>query len=228
MDPLAGSAWSAASTVAGFVASAPNATLMRFAEARLARSGNRAVDIGCGAGRNTIPLAESGWDVTGVDLSRPMLEAAVERARESGARDRIRFALAPMDALPIAHRSADLIVAHGIWNLAHSGAEFRRAVREAARIARPGASLFVFTFSRRTLRETAQPIAGESFVFTDFSGQPQVFLTGDQLTTELAAAGFVSDSAVPLTEHNLPRPGSLAARGVPVIYEAAYRFTDRS
>jgi ubiquinone/menaquinone biosynthesis C-methylase UbiE len=222
MDPLAGSPWSAASTVAGFVASAPNATLMRFSESR---PPGRAVDIGCGAGRNSIPLAEFGWDVIGVDLSRPMLAAAVERARDSKVRDRIGFALAPMDALPIADRSADLIVAHGIWNLARSGAEFRRGVREAARIARPGAGLFVFTFSRHTLRDTAQPIAGESFVFTDFSGQPQVFLTAEQLIGELAAAGFTPDSAVPLTEHNLPRPGTFVARGGPVIYEAAYRFT---
>jgi ubiquinone/menaquinone biosynthesis C-methylase UbiE len=223
MDPLAGSAWSAASTVAGFVASAPNATLMRFADSRWPHG--RAVDIGCGAGRNTIPLAEFGWEVIGVDLSRPMLEAAVERARDSNARDRIGFALAPMDALPIADRSADLIVAHGIWNLARSGAEFRRGVREAARIARRGAALFVFTFSRRTLRDTAQPIADETFVFTDFSGEPQVFLTAEQLTEELAAGGFTPDPAVPLTEHNVPRPGAFVARGGPVIYEAAYRFT---
>ena len=224
MDPLAGSAWSSATTVAGFVASAPNATLVRFAGLRRPDSGGLAVDIGCGAGRNTIPLAEAGWSVIGADLSRPMLEAAVARARESDARDRLAFALAPMDALPIADRSADLIVAHGIWNLARSGAEFRRGVREAARVARAGAALFVFTFSRRTLRETAQPIADESFVFTDFSGQPQVFLTADQLTAELASAGFAPDSAVPLTEHNVPRPGALSARAVPVIYEAAYRF----
>lgn len=210
--------------VAGFVASAPNATLMAFARTRLARTGMRAVDVGCGAGRNAIPLAELGWDVTGLDLSWPMLEAASERTRVSAASDRIRFALAPMHALPVAGGSADLIVAHGIWNLARSGAEFRRAVAEAARIARPGAALFVFTFSRRTVPEQASPAAGESFVFTEFSGQPQVFLTADQLLAELAAAGFAPDPAVPLTEHNVPRPGSLTGRGAPVIYEAAFRF----
>lgn len=214
--------------VAGFVASAPNATLIQFARARLLRSGSRAVDIGCGAARNTIPLAEAGWNVTGLDLSRPMLEAATERAAASAARHRIQFALSPMDKLPIADRSADLVVAHGVWNLARTSAEFRRAVREAARIARPDAALFVFTFSRRTLRPNAQPIAGESFVFTDFSGEPQVFLTEEQLNAELGAAGFVPDPAVPLTEHNVARSAALTARTVPVIYEAAYRYTGRT
>jgi hypothetical protein len=118
----------------------------------------------------------------------------------------------------------DLIVAHGIWNLARSGADFRGAVREAARAARPGAALFVFTFSRRTIAANASPVAGETFVFTQFSGQPQVFLTAEQLVDELEAAGFVPDDAVPLTEHNVPRPGSIRTGGAPVIYEGAFRF----
>ncbi len=225
MDPLAGSTWSAPGTVAGFAGSAPNATLMRFSAARLRQPGMRALDIGCGAGRNLLPLAEQGWDVIGVDLSGPMLEAAAERGRTSVARSRIRLALARMEALPVPSRSVDLIVAHGIWNLARSADQFRRAVREAARAARPGASLFVFTFSRRTLPDAARPVAGEPFVFTQFSGQPQCFLTAAQLAEDLASAGFVADDGVPLTEHNVPRPGAPRTGGPPVIFEAAYRYT---
>src|SRR3954468_4542809 len=106
MDPLAGSPWSTASTVAGFVASPPNATLMAFAQQRLVQPGLRALDIGCGAARNLLLLAEQGWDVIGVDLSRPMLAAA---DRFSGSRvpgfsgsgsgsGSLVLAMAPMDA----------------------------------------------------------------------------------------------------------------------------------
>src|SRR3954469_3901738 len=228
MDPLAGSSWSTPGTVAGFVASPPNATLLAYAERRLTSPGLRAIDIGCGAARNLLPLAEQGWDVVGVDLSRPMLAAAAERAHSSAAGGRITLAMAGMDALPMADASVDLIVAHGIWNLARSGTEFRAAVQEAARVARPDAALFVFTFSRRTLPTAALPVPGETFVYTQFSGQPQVFLTADQLTRELSRAGFTPDSAVPLTEHNVPRPGSLTARTAPVILEAAYRYTSKT
>ena len=45
------------------------------------------------------------------------------------------------------------------------------------RAAAPGARLFVFTVSRHTLPPEEQPVAGETFVFTRFSGEPQVFLT---------------------------------------------------
>lgn len=225
MDPLGGSPWSSASTVAGFAAAPANQTLLSFAADEIRRGGVRALDIGCGAARNAVPLARLGWIVVATDLSQPMLEAAAARAAEDGVAERLQLACAPMDALPVVDSSVDLIVAHGIWNLARSGEQFRGAVREAARVARRAAGLFVFTFSRHTLSEDARPVPGETFVFTQFSGQPQCFLTEAELLEELADAGFAPDPAVPLTEHNLPRPGSLRAGGTPVIYEAAFRFT---
>jgi SAM-dependent methyltransferase len=222
-DPLAGSSWSEPGTVAGFAQSSPNPTLMRFATDERRAGGRRAVDIGCGAGRNALPVAGLGWDVVGLDLSWPMMAAAARRAAEERPTGRVYLALAPMEALPVQGRTVDLIIAHGVWNLARSSAQFRQGVREAARIARPGAALFVFTFSRTTLLPEVQPVPGEPFVFTEFSGAPQCFLTAPQLLAELADAGFVPDPAVPLTEHNLPRPGSIRSAG-PVIYEGAFRY----
>jgi SAM-dependent methyltransferase len=238
MDPLAGSPWSAPATVAGFTQSPPNATLVRYAEMELAQlvadrvpsrgpgiGGGYAVDIGCGAGRNSVPLARLGWRVLGTDLSWPMLAAARDRARAEHLDAHLHVALAPMEALPARSGGADLVIAHGIWNLARSSSEFRGGVREAARACRPGAARFVFTFSRNTLAADAVPIAGEPFVFTDFSGDPQCFLTESQLLTELANAGFHPDPAVPLTEHNRRPSGTLAAAvRTPVIYEAAFRY----
>jgi SAM-dependent methyltransferase len=45
-------------------------------------TGRRALDFGCGAGRSTRFLRGLGFDVTGVDVSQPMLEQA--RALDSG------------------------------------------------------------------------------------------------------------------------------------------------
>jgi len=223
-DPLDGTAWSEAGTVDGFVHSPPNETLVRFAEGELRRGGSRLLDIGCGAGRNSVPLARQGWSVTALDLSWPMLRAAAERARQEVPECGVRLVMAPMDRLPIRSASADLIVAHGIWNLARSSSEFRAAVREAARVAKEGAALFVFTFSRATLPPGATPLDGEDFVFSQFSGTPQCFLTAAQLVAELGEAGFVEDPSVPLTEHNRPRAGSLRIGGPPLIYEGTFRY----
>jgi SAM-dependent methyltransferase len=221
VDPLAGSAWSAPGTVAGFSTSAPNPVLMTYASRQRRRSTMRVLDIGCGAGRNAVPLAASGLLVIGTDLSWPMLCAAADR----GAGTNLRLVLAPMDVLPVGTGTVDLVIAHGIWNLARSGLEFRRAVAEAARVASPGASLFVFTFSRRTLPPSVAPVAGESFIFTEFSGSPPVFLTEYQLVEQLGAAGFVPDPALPLRELNVPAPGEIRSAGTPVIYEAGFRMS---
>jgi SAM-dependent methyltransferase len=219
-------AWRSPETVAGFVKSPPNETLLAYAASVLKGApAGRALDIGCGAGRNAIPLMEQGWDVLGVDDSEPMLAAASTRVRGAeggGFSGRVRLARAAMDALPATAAAFDLVVAHGIWNLARSAEEFRRALAEAARVSRRGAGLFVFTFSRNTLPVTAAPVE-QPFVFTDFSGEPQCFLSREQLIEELNAAGFVLDPRVPLVEHNRPKPGALAtASRVPVIYEAAF------
>ena len=207
--------------VQGFVQSPPNDTLLSFAARERARCANGIVlDIGCGAARNAVPRAQAGRRVIGTDNSRPMLEAARNRARAAGPTP-LLFVEATMDRLPVADGSADLVVAHGIWNLARSSAEFRAGVREAARIARPGAALFLFTFSRGTLPNDATPEPGETFVFTQFSGDPQVFLRRDEILDELDAAGFTPDPAVPLTELNA-RSSLVASRG-PVIYQGTFR-----
>ena len=211
--------WSAPETVARFSTSPPNAELMAFASAELARNeGARLLDIGCGAGSNAVPLARMGWEVLGLDLSAPMLQAANRRAQEGNLTETLRFAAAPMAQLPVEDQSFDFIVAHGIWNLARSATEFRQALREAARAARPAAALFVFTFSRNTLPPETQPAPGEPFVFTEFSGAPQCFLTEGQLIEELAAAGFAQELRIPVKEY--PRTGTR-----PAIYEGIFRRT---
>jgi SAM-dependent methyltransferase len=220
--------WEDARVVRGFSTAAANEVLLAFVRAELARRPElRVLDVGCGAARNAAPMAAEGATVIGTDVAWPMLEAARRRVEAAGVGRRVALIRAPMVALPLRDADVDLVVAHGIWNLARSAVELRRAIAEAARVARPGAGLFVFTFSRATLAAEDQPVRGEAFVFTQFAGEPQCFLTATELVEELLCAGFVKDPPGPLTEYNRPPAGRMLARGGPVIYEGTFRAVPR-
>ena len=62
-----------------------------------ARKGQRVLDIPCGMGRLTIPLAQMGLAMTGVDLTAPYLTRARRLARRAGAG--IRFVQSDMRAI---------------------------------------------------------------------------------------------------------------------------------
>lgn len=213
--------WENPQTVAGFATALPNEQLLEFARRiRAGRARARCLDIGCGAARNSGPLAELGYQVVGTDLAEPMLIAARERL--AGSNLNVEFIHAPMTPLPFGDAEFDLVVAHGIWNLARSTAEFRSAVAEAARVAKAGAGLFVFTFSRHTLPDAAQPDEGEALAYSSWNGEPQIFLAENELIDELGRAGFVRETDRPLVEYNRPAPGMVRAGGPPVIYEGTF------
>ena len=222
------SRWDEAGTVGSFSTAAANKVLLEFVRTEMARRPQRRIlDLGCGAARNAVPMAARGATVIGTDVSWPMLEAARRRVASEGVAERVGLVRASMDELPLRDTTIDLVVAHGIWNLARSAAEFRRAVAEAARVARTGAGLFLFTFSRATLAPEDRPIPGEPFVFTQFAGEPQCFLIEAQVKEELSRAGWEKDPPGPLTEYNRPVAGRPITGG-PVIYEGTFRRRDRS
>src|SRR5882757_9511072 len=71
-----------------FFVDKPDESLESYLKRGLLAPG-RALDLGCGPGRNAGRLAAAGFDVDAVDLSPVAVEWAGERAREAGAE--VRF-----------------------------------------------------------------------------------------------------------------------------------------
>lgn len=88
------------------------------------------LDAGVGPGRLCMELDRSGWTVSGVDAARAMVEIAASRVPSA----RERFVCAPLELLPFRDASFDGVVATGVLEYA----ETARALRELARVLRPG------------------------------------------------------------------------------------------
>jgi tRNA (uracil-5-)-methyltransferase TRM9 len=74
------------------------------------RDGAVGLDVGCANGRHLDPLAERTDRVVGVDVSRDLLAAAVDRAADRGYRDRAALVQADAATLPLGDGAADLAV----------------------------------------------------------------------------------------------------------------------
>ena len=92
------------------------------------------VDVGCGTGRFSQPLADRfAAKVIGIDPSQSML--AVARTKRANAR--VEFRLAPAERLPLADCSADLVfmsmVLHHLLDKEAAACECRRILRAGGR-----------------------------------------------------------------------------------------------
>jgi arsenite methyltransferase len=102
--------------------------------------GETVLDIGCGAGIDTLLAAHAvGPDghVVGLDMTPAMLDRARRHVAESGA-DNVEIREGVMEALPFADASFDVIVSNGVLNLSTRKS---RALAEMLRILRPGGRL---------------------------------------------------------------------------------------
>ncbi|MDX6311717.1 MAG: hypothetical protein QOF84_6255 [Streptomyces sp.] len=84
-----------------FFVAKPDENLVSYLDRGLI-TGGRALDLGCGPGRNALHLASRGFEVDAVDLSPAAIAWAEERARAAGAEVRFRCgdAFAPAGSEP--------------------------------------------------------------------------------------------------------------------------------
>src|SRR3954449_7388073 len=102
--------------------------------------GGELLDVPCGFGRHSIPLAQAGYRVTGVDRSAILLDEARRRA---GGHQRPEFVRADYRELPFADASFDAAL-NLFSSLGYLGdAEDTRALTEIGRVLRPGGRLVV-------------------------------------------------------------------------------------
>ena len=113
-------------------------------------SPGRALDIGCGTGRDAVYLAERGWTVTGVDSVAQALDRARERAAHAGVE--VRWVNGDVTRLQTLEIGGDyeLLIDRGCFH-GLGDDERERCVRGVTEVAAPGARLALFAFQPRRL-----------------------------------------------------------------------------
>jgi ubiquinone/menaquinone biosynthesis C-methylase UbiE len=123
--------------------------------------GSHILELGCGAGFASVALAERGFHVRATDVADVMMESAHARVRRAGLADRVAIERADAHDLQFANGSFDLVMALGVLPWLHSPAQ---AVREMARVLRPGGITIATIGNRRRLPWLLDPLYNPALV----------------------------------------------------------------
>jgi len=109
---------------------------------KYSRGSQEILDLACGYGRVSIPLAAAGHSVTGIDLSPVLIKEARQSVRKK--KLKINFDIGDMRQLPYKNESFDAVLC--LWNsLNHILApkDQLRVLNEIHRVLRPGGKAFL-------------------------------------------------------------------------------------
>lgn len=118
----------------------PNAFFERLQGDGVINPGERLLDLGTGTGTIARGFARWGLDVTGVDVSRPLLETAEQLAREIGVA--VRCLEAPAEDTGLPDDSYEVIAAGQCWHWF----DRPRVAAEAQRLLAPGGRIVIAHF----------------------------------------------------------------------------------
>lgn len=176
------------------------------------------LDVACGTGDVSIALAAEGLDVTGIDISGKMLEAA--RMKQAGGHVDFRLGDASSTGFPPA--SFDCVtIAFGIRNFE----DRHKCITELHRVLRPSGTMLILEFSipenrlwrsaysfyfKNVLPRIGRMVSGQKYAYEYLPASSFAFPSPDLFAAELRAGGFSDISYRPLTG------------GVAVLYKALY------
>jgi ubiquinone/menaquinone biosynthesis C-methylase UbiE len=116
--------------------------------------GARVLEVGFGAGRTAIALAQRGLLVTGIDTGERMLELAMQRVSRHGLTKRIQLTLGDAQALEAGDGTYDVVLALGLLPWVERPGW---CVREMGRVTRPGGHVIASVNNRRQLNRVLDP-----------------------------------------------------------------------
>lgn len=125
-----------------------------FLRALAPKKGMRVLDVACGLGRISMPLALTGATVVGVDNAFVMAKTSQQRTARAARAEKVKtkasFAQATSGILPFADRSFDAVLCFGL--LEHLPAKLQQdTLSECLRVLKKGGALYLVLNNNRSL-----------------------------------------------------------------------------
>ena len=187
--------WERPDTVEQFAGRAPDHRLIALLDAFRDPPKTRMLDLGCAGGRNTVVLAERGFDIFAIDTSAAMVERT--RARlvpllgAAEAKRRVRVG-DMTDLRAFGDATFHLVVALGVYHNARNREVWDHALRETERVLARGGRVLVSNFGPGSAPggTLVQPVQGEPHVYEGFESGPLFLFEAGALDSEMSAHGL--------------------------------------
>ncbi len=160
---------------------------------------SRFLDLGCAAGRNTVYLAQQGFDFYAIDFSEAMLNKTKERLKLILPEPEVdkRVLKMKMDNLDFKDNYFDFIIALGIIQDAQSEGEWHRVVAGCARVLKPNGKILVAHFGPNSNPHGTgvQLVKDTKHLYTGFAPNRKLnLLSSKELDENMLEHGFHSIS----------------------------------
>ena len=178
-------------------------------------AGLAAVDVGCGGGLLTEPMARLGAQVTGLDASAEAIEVARRHAEQAALA--IDYACETAEHRAATGSKYDIVLA---LEIVEHVADVDAFVGALARLTKPG-GLVVMSTLNRTLRSLALAIIGAEYVLRWVprgTHDWRKFIRPSVLSAHLRRRGLVVDRVAGMALNPLSQTWRLAARDLSINY----------
>jgi ubiquinone/menaquinone biosynthesis C-methylase UbiE len=128
--------------------------VLRWIDELAIPTGQKVLEIGCGAGRCTVALAQRGYLIHAMDSVEGMLNFTQEHAIEAGVSSSVTTSLGDAHNLPFPDRSFGLVLAIGVIPYLQFP---QKGLSEMARVLRPGGFVLVTAGNRWRLNDVLDP-----------------------------------------------------------------------
>ena len=199
----------------GYIKSRLSAHFNRDPNDTKAFKGLRVLDIGCGGGLLSEPMARLGADVLGADASATNIEVAKLHAASVGLT--IDYRATTAEALADAGETFDIVLA---MEIVEHVADVDLFIASCARMVKPGGVLLMATINR-TPKAYALAIVGAEYVLRWLprgTHQWSKFVTPTEMTTAMTANGLSIADKTGVSYNPLTDQWSLSPKDLDVNY----------